>query len=430
MTAQVNPITQKRTTQYWLNLAMAGLIVFYVMYVGWKWGQNLSCDRLGGDYCDYWAAGTVANHSGYAQVYDPQFMGPVVRGLAPWYTGDTSHPYLPVFTPAFQVLALFSPSAGYWVWVLCNTAALVLYLRFFARRTGTGPLPRRVILMVLISLPYFMNFATGQVDVWTAIFIGEFMRAMLDHKPFRAGLWLGGVILKPQVLVIIGLVLVVQRLVRVLAGLAVSGSVLTLVSLLMTGPQAFLNMIASWLLYGNSSVVPWVQGMMNWRMIGYHLANFTTPWLGWGIAAAGMLATAGLMLYAWRKPFDATAPSFPIAMVGVVSAAALLAWHSHLHLGVMLIVPLVYAYQRKILPERIWNYWIFFPALLHMAMVFIPATLIALGILPGSISALINGAIGAAEFSASLYLFAWAARSSIEGSQAAAKLAFPEPAAQ
>ena len=105
-------------------------------------------------------------------------MGPVVKSLAPWYTGDTSHTYLPVFTPAFQLLSLFPAAVGYWVWVVFNTAALFLYLRFFATQ---------LMLMVVRCLPYFMNIVLGQMDVWVTIFIGEFMRAMLDHKPFRAG---------------------------------------------------------------------------------------------------------------------------------------------------------------------------------------------------------------------------------------------------
>ena len=203
--------------------------------------QNILCGSIGGDYCDYWIAGTVANRYGYAQVYDSQFMGPVVKSLAPWYTGDTSHTYLPVFTPAFQLLSLFPAAVGYWVWVVFNTAALFLYLRFFATQ---------LMLMVVRCLPYFMNIVLGQMDVWVTIFIGEFMRAMLDHKPFRAGLWLGGFVLKPQALVIIGLLLLVQRSVRVLSGLATSSVALALISLLMVGAEAFIRMINSWLVFG------------------------------------------------------------------------------------------------------------------------------------------------------------------------------------
>jgi hypothetical protein len=162
------------------------------------------------------------------------------------------------------------------------------------------------MLMIFASLPVYLSIWGGQIDVWLAICVGEFMRALLSDKPFRAGLWLGGLLLKPQLLVLIGLVFVLQRSLRILAGLATCSAILVISSLALIGPSGMVQMLDLWLIYASGHTSSWIEGMTNWRMLGYHLSAILDPWVGWGIAAAGMLATLVIALFVWRRPFSPT----------------------------------------------------------------------------------------------------------------------------
>ncbi|HEY5982071.1 MAG TPA: glycosyltransferase family 87 protein [Anaerolineales bacterium] len=407
----------------WLNLALASLGLFYALYLGWQTIQHMMCSQIGVDYCDYLAAATAANDYGYARIYDLQFLERAQHHmlttaglLAP--IPVLPYRYLPVFVLPFQLLSGLSPEIGFWIWTAVNVLALLVYLQFFLHRLHLDPAPVRLLLLLFACLPVFMNLLTGQVNVWLVISIGEFMRALLNRKPFRAGLWLGGLLLKPQLLVLIGLVLLLHRAWKTLAGLAATSAALAALSLMLTGPAGFVQMLGLWLATADAPANVWVEGMMNWRMLGLHLSSLIGPWIGWGFAVAGMLITLIATLLVWRRPFNADSPSFPLALLGVLAASLMITWHSHIHMAMIVIPPMIYLLQAKILPQRVLDYWVVLPAGLYLIMVFVPAAMMKLNALPPAAQPWIYFSIGAGEFSANLYLFWWAATASRTRSRA------------
>jgi hypothetical protein len=319
--------------------------------------------------------------------------------------------YLPIFVVPFQLLSLLPPATGYWIWTAVNLAAFALYLRHFTRRMGGQSASVRLLLLVLASLPVFLNLFAGQVAVWLAICAGEFLLALSAGKPFRAGLWLGGLLLKPHLLVLIGLVLLLQRSFRTLAGLAVTSSALLAACLLLSGPGAVLRMLDLWLVQGTGSGYSgvWLEGQMNWRMLAFHLSAFADARLGTAIVVVGMLATLVITLYVWRRPLDLGGSSPAIAVLGIMAATALLAWHSHINTAMLLIPPIIYLAQAKILPSRALAWWVFLPASLFVGVTFMPQVLGRLNLFSDAAARLIYFFIGGAEFAVTLYLFWWSA---------------------
>jgi len=418
--ASTTPAELLRTpeSRYWLNLAAAGLVVFYVIYVGWQLASHMMCSQIGVDYCDSLRAGIVANLHGYAGVYDFGLLQQAQR-LMLSTAADAAVPvvpfrYLPILVLPFQLLARLNPTIGFWLWTAVNGVGLLLYAKAFLHRLGLPPASPRIMLLLCLSLPVFMNLFLGQVNLLLVICVGEFMIAWLHGRFFVAGLWLAGLLLKPQLLVLMGLVLLVQRAWRILAGVAASSAGLGLISVLMIGPAGLRGMLGTWLSAVGEGDNTWVQGMMNWRMVGTHLAGWIGPWAGWAVAIAGMLATLTIMLVAWRRGADADSPKFAVALTGVLAACSSLAWHSHIHMAVVLLPPLLYLYQAGLLPQKLLDYWVFVPALIFVAMVFVPETLMALQLVPTTIQPLIYFVLGTGELSASLYVFAWAVRASHE----------------
>lgn len=393
----------------WLNLGLAGLLLFYACYMIWQAVLNMMCSQIGVDYCEYLSAGMAANEHGYAAIYDPGLLGQAQRSLLPGAAVPVlPFFYLPIFVLPFQLLSRLSPEVGFWIWTAANGVGLLLYLRLFVRSQGLQPVSNRLMLMIFACLPVFMNLLTGQMELWLAICAGEFMRAFAGHRSFQAGLWLGGLLLKPQALILIVPLLLIQRSWRTLAAFGTCSLILGGVSLLLASPSGLLQMFRVWLTTANGQANIWLEGMMNWRMMGVHLASVLGPWPGWGIAAIGMLATFAISLYIWRRPFSPESPSFAVAWLGILAATLLITWHAHIHMAMILIPPLLYIYQAKILPHRVLACWVFLPAFVFVSMVFVPETLMRLNILSGDTRPLIYFFISASEFAVNLWLFMWA----------------------
>ena len=404
-------IFQNMTHATWVNLAVASLLAFYAAQIALDFAWRTTCGHIAVDYCDFWSAGQVANTRGYAGMYDLPTLERVERSVFPQGYDPalfiiTPFPYLPVFVLPFQSLALIPPEVGYIIWSTINIIALIAYLRFFSvRMTGEAP-PGRLMILLLASLPMFLNVFYGQVEVWLAICAGEFMRQWAKGSAVRAGLWLGGLLIKPQLLIVIGLTLLLARAVRALAGLAVSGAVLVGASFLMLGGQGSLAMARIWQAYASGLPSNGVEAMMNWRMLGLHVSHLFSPWIGWALVTIGMLTTVLLCLYVARHPFTPESPSFSIGILGMLAASITVAWHSHVHVALLLLPSLLLLRERNILPEGIFEIWVLLPAAFFIAAL-LPENLMKLNLVPDQTRQLIYWMRGVGEFGATLFLLGW-----------------------
>ncbi len=391
----------------WQNLALAALFVFYVIQIGLDVLWHNLCGHLAIDYCSFWSAGYLADTKGYVSVYDLHLMEEIQRSIFPDLAAVTPTPFLPVFIIPFQLFALIRPPLGFCLWAILNLAVLFFYLRFFARRTGDQPVTMHSLALLFLSLPVFINLFTGQVNVWLAICIGEFIRAVMTRRPFRAGLWLGGLLLKPQLLILLLLALIIQRSIKILAGFAASSAILIGLSTALAGVDGMQKLIGLWLGYVRGLPTNDVEIMMNWRMVGLHLSAFTDPAFGWAVAGFGSTITLLGTLYLWRRKIDFQQSTLISALLGTLAATGLIAWHAHIHTAMILIPPLIYLHQHRQLSGKILQSWVFFPSAVYLA-VFIFAAFVQANILPTRINALLNFSRGASEFGMNLFLFLWA----------------------
>lgn len=401
--------------EQWSNLAPAALIFFYAMYLILEVALRTMCGQLGVDYCDYVSAGRVASSRGYPRIYDLQLLNQTEKGLLPPAADPSSipvdiFPYLPVFVLPFQALGLLSPETGFWLWTGLKIAVLVLYLRFFARSLHLNSGYAHFMLMMFASLPVFQDIFSGQVDVWLMICVGEFMRALMGGRSVRAGLWLGGLLLKPQTLLLLGPFLLLRRSGRVIAGLIISGLLLLLASTALIGPVGIRELAGLWLLYLGGHPSNLVVGMINWRMLGLEIANATNPWLGYGIAGAATMATLVIGIFAWRRPLPPSSPGFVKPLLGILAATTLVAWHSHIFMAMIVIPPLMYLYSTRDLSDKMLSFWVLPPAILYCVSVFVPEALVKLNLHVDHVGTAIYVILGLAQFVVDSCLFWWSVR--------------------
>ena len=276
---------QNMTRETWLNLAIAATLTFYILQIGFIVFNGRICQNIGSDYCAYWSAGKIINESGFSDVYNLNRL----RQAQVQIYSQTDNPnfhvfgvmYLPIFVFLFKYFSLLKPTPSYLVWTFINLSGFILYLTYFIKKTGGKPLPNKMLLLLSLSLPVFVNFHEGQVNVWLMICAGEFVRAILTKNHFKGGLWLGGWLLKPQLLILIIPFILFQRLGKILWGFLTYSAIIFLISFGLTQGKGVLNLVNLFLEAGSGAVTSNPAAMMNWRMLGWYITSITSPPIGW-----------------------------------------------------------------------------------------------------------------------------------------------------
>ncbi len=402
----------------WMNLAIAALLVFYMAQIAADiaWGNLFG--HFGSDFASFWSAGFIANHEGYAAVYNLDLMAGVQHPLLPTVQSSAyvfhpiPTPYLPLFIVPFQLLALVPPAPAAYTWEILNGLGTFAYLWFFSTKLRPHAGRGRVVLLSMVSAPVFLNLFTGQTNLLLLICVGEFTRAAIAGQALKSGLWLGGLMLKPQCLILIAPALLMQRSFRSLIGLGMSSAAIAGVSLALGGAESIRKLVQLWLGYASGLPTNDVGLMMNWRMLGFHLAGVVGPHPAWIIAFSGLIATAVAGLALWIHPIKTNSVGFTVSLTGILAATGAIAWHSHVTMAMMLLPPLLILYltQRAALDE-VMEWWVFLPASLYFLRLVL-ASLIHAGTLPGQMSGFLDFLGGIGLFGLNLYLLAWALRTS------------------
>ncbi len=380
---------QNLDARAWQNLALAVVFAFYLVQIGYALFTNDLFNSLGLDYRAFWSVGRIANTQGYPYIYDlelqAKFQLPIAQKTPDQDFLLNTSVFLPVFIFPFQVFDLLEVNLGFWLWTAINLIGLILYLQFFTQELFGVRLPPRTLAFLLLGYPVFENFFVGQVNVWLLICIGEFLRATLKRKPFVAGLWLGGLLIKPQTLIIVIPALLLNRSWKTFLGFVCAALSILIISIALVGTDGMIQLIKLWLGYVGGIPGNFPDNMMNWRMLGFHLNRWFTPAVGGGIAIVGTLATILAGVYLWLRPLDDHSPEYGVALLGVLAATCAATWHSHFHMAMLLMPLLIYTSMQKTLPDRFLIIWTFFSSSVVGAVLLISALITSVGfsLIPG-----------------------------------------------
>lgn len=395
----------------WRTIILLTVFIFYLTQIGMDWFVwKVRCGNLGGDFCAYWSAGKIANESGYADMYDLDRLEEIQEPISPKDLPFAIRPvaYLPVFIIPFQLFARTDPYSGYWIWTILNLLLSIYYLRFFIQRTIGQAMDKRLLFMLLLSLPFFTNLFFGQINIWLTICIGEHLRAALAGESFQSGLWLGGLLIKPHYLVLVGLVLLIQRYTKILVGFITSATLIMGISFWMIGVDGFRALLSLWFGYAGSlpTADPYI--MMNWRMVAENLTPFLGEPIAWTITILGMVITLIMALSLWRRPVPIGSPQYSVTLLGTIAATMSFTWHSHLFLGTIVLAPLAYLAQKKAdLSDKILFNWVVIPALIQFFVIVLAITIrgSTFSVSPGP---LLNLLYAGGQLGANMYLLYWA----------------------
>lgn len=394
---------QSLTSREWANLGLVALAAAYVVYAGaWvaRWGLFW---EVGGDFASFWASAEIARAHGFARVYDLALQAQFQQALLAAHvakpevaatSAPVPTPYLPPFIAPFVLLLCLGPAAGFAVW---TGLSLLLLAGYLWRLAGCFALPdrRRLVIVTMLSLPAFSNLFFGQVSAFLVLFTGEFAVGMAKNKDLRAGLWLSGLLWKPQILVVLLPGLLIARQFRVLAGLAIGTAVILAASLYLAGVEGVLDL--GRLVFSYTSGLPTnsPESMANWRALALNLGGFVPQEVAWGLAAVGLVLTVLVALRLWLPPYRPPAPGNQLLLLATFTATSAITWHSHVHMALPTAVFLLAAYGQGLLPRSLVIVWLLLPAPVFLVACFTATHPMAVG--------------GSAVFLLDMFLLTWAA---------------------
>ncbi|MGA9397654.1 MAG: glycosyltransferase family 87 protein [Anaerolineaceae bacterium] len=364
----------------WVNLVLVVMALFYLLQIISDQMKSKLCINLAVDYCTYWTVGRLSTTHGYASIYDQTL---IYQSESVFFTSgdaqsikDRTIPfvYLPVFVFPFQILSFLDLRTSFIVWTLINIAGAFLYLRFFARSMTGSPPPMRLLFMSILSIPFFNNLFGGQTNLLLMISIGEFIRANVTGKPLRAGLWLGGLLLKPLFLILILPFLLLHRSYKTLISFSLVAVITLILSFAMIGATGFQALFQVYLdsAQGGSASMPII--MMNWRMLGVHLTGFVSATLGRAVVIIGTSLTLIATWFITRKSYLPDQFKSILAFLGILAATGAVTWHAHAPQTVMFLPLFVYLSLKSRSAERIFKIWVFSPVFFNIANLILAIT--------------------------------------------------------
>lgn len=394
----------------WIRLGIAAVIGFYVFYIGFNVVKYNTVIDFGSDVLAFWSAGKIADSEGYEHVYTLESLRTtqnvflVALGFSPEGASIIPAPLLTFFLVPFQYLSRLSPVVAYWICIFVSLVGSAIYLWFFIKQLRhqkpASISSSMLFLLMLVSFPVFMNLFSGQVEIVHLICCGEFIRNADKKKPFLAGLWLGGFLIKPQVLILIIPGLLLLRNWKVLYGYIVSSLAIVGVSLGLAGMEGMVSLINLWLKYVPGIATNSPESMMNWRMIGVRLGEWTNSSAGLIIAITGMLVTT-LIVLKLTKPLPVFgSEKWFLVTFALFAATCAVTWHSHVHMAMVLIPFIVYTKITGYLHDRLLYSWVFIPPLLMVVSIIVEVILI-MGSIP-TVYKMTGLVIGLCEFAFNL----------------------------
>ena len=330
--------------------AMTVALLF--LFVGVLALVTVLADPYQTDFVAYWAAARLALEGNPAGAYDFALHRSVELGAIP-LNGALPFAYPPCFLLLLAPFGLLAYPVAAFDWVLLGFAAYCTALRRWAPAMPW---------LALSFPPLLVNVITGQSGFLVTALLVAGMK-LLPKRPFAAGLVLGLLVVKPQLGLVLPLVLAAGREWRAIGGAAASAAGLVLLSLPLFGWAAW----QAWL--GNAGLAAAIasQGLAGFHRMASVYGALRLLGVGsapaWTIHAAVALAAAAAACWVWHRK-----PELEARAGALAAATALASPYLFVYDLLILVVPFLWLIGRgRHLPFLALAWAILFLALVQVA---------------------------------------------------------------
>ena len=220
------------------NLAIAGAAAaagVSAVYSLWLWLSSYIGDNFHNDFTFYYAAARLGLAHGWTHLYDLRLQQEQLDAIGSHITIAQLARYVSPPPLAWLVtpLALLPYQIAYWLWSALLLAALLLAWHLAAPGTGR---PRVIFLVAAVGwLPIIYGLQLGQPALLVAAGVAACYALLKRGRDIEAGAVLGVLVLKPQLALLVPVVLLVSGRWRAFASSVVVLAVITAASVLALG---------------------------------------------------------------------------------------------------------------------------------------------------------------------------------------------------
>ena len=188
---------------------------------------------FGDDFINFWCGPFLAVHHRIGEVYDFVRFHAFEQSVAGAAIDFYHYSYSPVMLALSAPLASLPYPPALFVWLGASWFAFYRALRLAVPQEGA-------LLLALSSPAVLINAVAGQNGMWTAALLGGGLM-MLRQRPIAAGVLFGGLLIKPQLAVLLPVALLAGRHWRTLTATTATSLALLLGSLLIFGIEPWLH---------------------------------------------------------------------------------------------------------------------------------------------------------------------------------------------
>ncbi len=221
------------------NLAVAGAAAAATVSAGysvWLWVSNYLGDNFHNDFTFYYAASRLGLAHGWSHLYDLRLMQEQLDAIGSHITVAQLARYVspPPLAWLITPLTLVPYQVAYWMWSAVLVAALVLAWHLAA--PGSGRTRVTFLVAAFGWLPIVYGLQLGQPVLLVAAGVAACYVLLKRGRDVEAGAMLGVLVFKPQLALLVPVVLLVSGRWRAFASSVIVLAAITAASLVALGP--------------------------------------------------------------------------------------------------------------------------------------------------------------------------------------------------
>jgi hypothetical protein len=270
--------------------------------------------------------------------------------------------YPPHMALYFSPLARLPRSSAFGLWTLFECAQLIWLLRLLYDFTHSWqPIERLLVFSGILSLPaVFYNFLQGAFSLFLLICLWQFYLALKKGREGQSGIWLAAGLIKPQNIILPGILLLGARRWRAVAGAVLGGLFIFITCTVVLGWRIWLDFLK--LLRSLNNMYGRLE--MEWTSM-YNFKGVLTSILGAsqgtlinGLSWTALVASILFTLWIWRGAWSSQEADFELRMAYTLLLGLFFNLYLYPQDSLLLVLPVILFYQylrRRELPRRAYS---------------------------------------------------------------------------
>ncbi len=360
--------TLETPKKYW------GIIIVMIILLGWfiarVYSERGLFEYIGIDFRLWYSTGLIAKFHGFNQIYNnvlqafyqkPLYDMALLSEMSMQFW-PLPLPYFPFFTILMVPLSFVQPIIGFVLWTFINIIGYSLYVYHFCRQNKIN-IPIYYHVALFLSLPVFLNFFLGQINLVMLIALGETITELRKGHEFKAGFWLSGLLLKPQTLIILLPLLFIQKRFKVLYGMVAGSITIIMISVFLAGETAIsgpYSVILNWTTLNHQDIIG--DSGTTFFSLFLNLVKIFPNYLAIAIPSLLTILTVYLIVrICTSKNKQGNYIDDNIFLLLTYSVTCTITPHSNIHMLIPIIPLLILAIHQKQIQAKIVLAWIFIP---------------------------------------------------------------------